>query len=182
MSTIDQLFSKAKAGDRSAENELFQYLSVRFRTIAKRRLGEDAAEDVAQAACVTVLEKYKNATFTDGFVQWAHGVLRNKVGNYYQGPKKRNQMESEINERQSSKRTELELDPVLKEDLRRCLEKILKKNQAYAEVLIWTYLGYKTEEICQKLSINPNNMYVMLNRCRKMLKSCLASGRVVDNV
>ncbi|NIO21904.1 MAG: hypothetical protein GTN76_14535, partial [Candidatus Aenigmarchaeota archaeon] len=82
---MDELLSKAREGDEKAERELFQYLFVRFKALAKRRIGEGEAEDIAQEACLTVLEKYKTQTFTKGFETWAYGVLKMKIGNYMQG-------------------------------------------------------------------------------------------------
>ena len=45
---MDQLFESARSGDEKAEQELFQYLFVRFRTLAERRIGKGEAEDIAQ--------------------------------------------------------------------------------------------------------------------------------------
>ena len=33
--------------------------------------------------------------------------------------------------------------------------------------------GLSTEEICKKLKLTPNNLWVILHRARKQLKSCL---------
>ena len=60
---MDQIFARAREGDEKAEQELFKYLFVRFKTLAERRIGKGEAEDIAQEACMTVLQKYKTETF-----------------------------------------------------------------------------------------------------------------------
>jgi RNA polymerase sigma-70 factor (ECF subfamily) len=36
--------------------------------------------------------------------------------------------------------------------------------------------GLSTEEICKQLKLTPNNLWVILHRARKQLKSCLESN------
>ena len=82
---MKQLLERALVGDKEAEKELFQYLFVRFKLFAKQKgRGVQDAEDIAQEACVTILEKYKSQSFTAGFEAWAYGVLRMKIGNFLQ--------------------------------------------------------------------------------------------------
>ena len=86
---MNQLVAKAKAGDKKAKNELFQYLFIRFNLFAKRKVREDKdAEDLAQEACMTIIEKYKTEKFTVNFQAWAYGVLKMKIGNYLQSKKR----------------------------------------------------------------------------------------------
>lgn len=176
---MNQLLTRAKEGDEKAENDLFQYLFVRFKTLAKRRIRGEAAEDIAQEACLTVLKKYKTETFTKGFETWAYGVLRMKIGNYLQGRRfkqKRFVPEPEI--QQTTKIASPEPDYILKKVLIDCLKKIMKRNPRYARVLNLVHQGYKTDEICQRLQIRPNNFYVILSRGRRMLRTCLETGRI----
>jgi DNA-directed RNA polymerase specialized sigma24 family protein len=84
-SILGSLLKRALAGDQGAEAELFQTLSLRFTAIAKRRIREkEAAEDIAQDACATILHKYKSESFTVSFAAWAFGVLWMKIGNHLQ--------------------------------------------------------------------------------------------------
>jgi DNA-directed RNA polymerase specialized sigma24 family protein len=43
----------------------------------------------------------------------------------------------------------------------------------HARILVMKYQGYRTAEICERMSITPNNLYVTLSRARAMLKACL---------
>lgn len=176
---MDRLLIRAKQGNEKAEKELFQCLLVRFKALAKRRIGKGEAEDIAQEACLTVLQKYKTETFTKGFEAWAYGVLRMKIGNYMQGlMKKQKEMTSELEADQTQKFTSTEPDYDLKRKLIDCLKKIIKRNRLYARVLNFIHQGYKSDEICQRLRIKANNFYVILNRGRRLLKTCLETGMV----
>jgi len=176
---MENLLAKAKQGDEKAEKELFQYLFVRFKAIAKRRIGEGEAEDIAQEASMTVLQKYKSETFTKGFEAWAYGILKMKIGNYIQGLMvKQKSFVPESDADQTQKCSSPESTYNLKRKLIDCMKKIIKLNPPYARVLNLIYQGYTANEISGKLKINQNHLYVMLNRGRGMLKSCLETGSI----
>ena len=170
---------KAREGDEKAERELFQYLFVRFSALAKRRIGKGEAEDVAQEACLTVLQKYKTETFTKGFEPWAYGVLKMKIGNYMQGlmvKQKGLAPESEADRATSASSPAPNYD--LKRKLIHCLKQIIKRNRLYARALNLIHQGYQAYEISQRLRVRPNNLYVILNRGRRLLKTCLETGAI----
>lgn len=176
---MDRLLARVKEGDGKAEKELFQYLFVRFKTLAKRRIGEGEAEDIAQEACLTVLQKYKTETFTKGFEAWAYGVLKMKVGNYIQGLLvKQKSLTPELEADQAPRFATLKPDYELKRKLVDCLKQISKRSRIYARILNFIQQGYKTDEICQRLQIKANNYYVILNRGRRMLRTCLETGTI----
>jgi RNA polymerase sigma factor (sigma-70 family) len=77
------LFLRARAGDRDAENALFERLDARIRALAKRRVwDEQAAEDIAQETLATAFEKFREAEMPRGLLPWVFTILHNKVGNY----------------------------------------------------------------------------------------------------
>ena len=171
---MDKLVQKAINGDKNAEKEIFDYLFVRFKYLAKRTVGESECEDLAQEACVTILEKYKNEKFSVSFTAWAYGVLKMKIGNYLQTRARRDDRESSID-----KNAPLEgpnSDPLIKKALIDCLKKIARAYKNYARVLNLAYQGYDTSAVCQRLNISPNHYYVTLNRGRSMLKGCIENG------
>jgi RNA polymerase sigma factor (sigma-70 family) len=175
---LAQLMRDAKAGDADAERNLYQLLFVRFTTIAKRTVGRDA-EDLAQEACLTVLEKYKTADFHKGAAAWAHQVLKNKIGNFIQGAMvKQKKTVSEDDEGTAEAVNPPIVDPLLKRDLLACLRRMTKKNPVYSRAMNYSFQGYSTEEVCKRLKIKPGNYFVILNRGREMMKNCLETGRV----
>ena len=178
--TLDSLAKAAKAGDETAQKELFDFLFVRFSQLTKRRTGvAEEAEDLAQEACITVLEKFKTETITKGFEQWAYGILRMKIGNYLQksGVRKR-VMASGVFIDQSPEIIRPSNNPNLYRRLKDCFQKIVKVSSQYARVLNLIYQGYKADEIGRRLNLTTGNVYVILNRGRSMLRSCLETGAV----
>ena len=81
---LDDLAAAALAGDGAAEKSLYRSLGERFLALAKRRVREDDAEDVAQEALAIVLAKQGARSPGQGILVWSLAVLRNVIGNYYQ--------------------------------------------------------------------------------------------------
>jgi RNA polymerase sigma factor (sigma-70 family) len=169
---MEELANKARSGDSAAEKQLFEKLLVRFQYLAKRKIGEEHSEDLAQEACMTVFEKYKDETFTVGFLPWAHGVLKMKIGNFLQKKQRMTGREQELNEEFSAAAPE-EVDPILRRSLIDCMRELAKTGAQYARILNLSFQGFSTEDICVRLGIKANNYYVILNRGRSKLRLCL---------
>ena len=175
------LLSKAKTGDKAAENHLFNLLHVRFSIVAQKRLGVQDAEDLVNDACITVLEKYRALPPETLFEPWAYRVLRNKIGSHLRDQslrKKTVDTTGRIEEYDNSAVTPV--DPVARMALIRCLRKLSRVYPRYARAVNLVNLGYNTEEICRKLHIKRNNLYVLLFRCRNWLNACLSNGIRAD--
>lgn len=181
MGQIDTLLHKALSGDKSAETELFGRLRDRFSYITKRYIRNTAeAEDVAQEACLTVFEKYKTEQFTVGFQAWACGVLRMKIGNYLQKRRtEKKRMATGIEKIASLESASVSCDPDLSRAMIACVKKLSRSNIRYARILLLVFNGYKTAEICAKLGVTPNVLYVSANRGRSLLKACLDGKEVM---
>ena len=173
---MEELVQKAISGDKKAEKEIFDYLFVRFKYLAKRTVGESDSEDLAQEACMTILEKYKNEEFSVSFTAWAYGVLKMKIGNYLQSGRRR--YDKEQSPDAGMEPVAPAQDPTLKKTLVDCLKKISRSYIKYARALNLAYQGYNTEAACSKLKMNPNHYYVTLNRGRSLLKSCIEEGGI----
>jgi RNA polymerase sigma factor (sigma-70 family) len=176
---VDDLIRRARDGDEKAEKELFQYLLVRFRAFASRRVGDDEADDVAQNACLAVLKKYRTETFTKGFQPWAYGVLKMEVRSYIRTRSDRaSRLDYRSDTEQMVRTPSVEGGYDLKVRLSNCLRKIVQRSRSYARVLNLIHQGFKSDEVCKRLSITPNNFYVILSRGRQMMKVCLKKGTV----
>lgn len=174
---IEVTLKKAMGGDKKAENEIFQKLSVSFRLIAGHKIKDrNIAEEIAQKACITVLEKYKNESFSVSFEAWAYGVLRMHMRNYFSSHTASKARIIPQDDLDIKVHSDHPVESDLEERLLTCLGKILRTNLNYARALNLVYQGYKTEEICDKLNINRDYLYVILNRARAMLLSCLNEG------
>jgi RNA polymerase sigma factor (sigma-70 family) len=89
---ISELLNRALTGDKTAENKLFSSLSARFLLIAQHRIGNPQkdsdeitrnAEDIVQETLEILFRDYKQVEFSAGFLQYAFGILRNKIGDYF---------------------------------------------------------------------------------------------------
>jgi RNA polymerase sigma factor (sigma-70 family) len=174
------LLARARAGDRGAEEQLFEVLRARLTTIAKRRVWEkEAADDVVQQACLTVLEKYKTEEFPSGFEVWANGVLRMKIGNYLQSKKtSEDRFHFGLDTEWISTYPAAEPCPDLEARLIDCLKKMVRVNPRYARVLSLSYQGYRSDEICGRMHVTRSNLHSILSRGRAALSKCLETGRL----
>jgi RNA polymerase sigma factor (sigma-70 family) len=169
---MNQIYEKAKNGDRSAEQALFSELFVRFRHFAARKVGEENVEEVVQRACVTVLEKYKTETFTVGFSAWAYGVLKMTIRRFYQNESRRQDKEMQLPDDYKLPSGDVP-HPMLQQYLLECIKWLAKSFQKYARILNLRYQGYSTSEICSKLGLNQDQYYVYVGRGRSKLRDCL---------
>jgi RNA polymerase sigma factor (sigma-70 family) len=178
--SMNRLLSRAKAGDRGAEEQLFQTLRARLSTITKRRVWEkEAAEDVVQQTCLTVLEKYKTEEFPAGFEAWVNGVLRMKIGNYLQSKKvSQERFEHGPTVEGISRFANVQPNPELEIRLADCMRKIVRVFPRYARVLSLSYQGYGAAEVCDRLRVTRSNLYSILSRSRSILNKCLEIGGV----
>jgi len=160
---INTLYIVAQKGDPAAEELLFKCLNARFRVFVRRRLwGMDDWEDVVQEALALVSAEYKQIRIKSSFAAWAYQVLRNKMLSYSQTKSRR------------AARTMSHI----RRRLLDCLHRIGSANRRYARILNFHYLGYSTEEICQRLNVRRENFYSVLSRARSMLEKCLAEGGI----
>ena len=173
-SSLEGLLKQARKGDKAAEDEIFRRLLVRFRYIAARRVGDEgAADDIAQAACMTVLERYQTQSFSVEFGAWTYGVLKMLIRKHFSRQTAERKRTGPMPGEGSGEAVANDCDPDVEIRLTRCLEKVAAANRRYARVLNLTYQGYPTEEICARIKVNRNHLYVLLNRARSMLWGCL---------
>ncbi len=171
---LSELFVNARNGEKNSEKVLFSFLFVRFTLLVKRTFTTPEAEDIAQDACVTILEKYEELADDCNYSAWAYKILRNKIGNHIQ---KRNTYNKHLTnhnkvEYLSDASTS---DPTLKYHIEVCLRKLLTANRRYFDILMMSVDGYDTDDICDKYDIKPGYLYVILNRCRTQLINCLST-------
>ncbi len=167
---MNELRLRALNGDLVAENELFSLLRVRFVLLAKRRVGERDAEDIAQDACVTIAEKFRSLSPDTNFAAWAFQVLRNKIGNRLQLRGRRDETDVEQCPDLAGPSSSAELEQSVME----CLRRVYQVNPSYARAINLVHLGYSVEDICRLLKVTRGNLYVLLSRGRTQLRKCLA--------
>ena len=130
-----------------------------------------------QDTLVTITGKYRGIDFEVSFAAWAYRILENKILEYY---RKKQCHESKFAQMSNtgSDSTLSEPDPTFQDKLVNCLKMINRANNRHARVLNLRYQGYTTGEICDRLEITRNSIYIALSRARSMLKLCLQRGDI----
>lgn len=172
---INEIFYKSLAGDQKAENQLFEHLTESFRLFTQQRIWDkNKAEEVSQDALMTVAKKYREVKVEKSFAAWAYRILENKMLDYIKSRDyKKNQPTCLIDDNYSY--LSWKFDPKLKMKLIKCFKKISEANNRFARILNLKYHGFSTGEICRKMDMTENSLYVSVTRARSMLKLCLDS-------
>lgn len=175
---INDLYREYRNGDAGAEHRLFEALDERFRRFAKQRVWDDIeVDDIIQSAMEVIAREFRSIEIKTSFTAWAYKVLENKMLNYFSSKKRERSRFEPLSEAGYQESINVQ-DPVLKSKLLKCLKKLNKINNRHARVLNMRYQGYDTEEICEKLGLSRNGVYILLSRARKMLESCLKTGEI----
>jgi RNA polymerase sigma-70 factor (ECF subfamily) len=170
------LFEQARKGNKTAENDLFKALTVRFQVLARKRIWDKQdAEEIAQDALTAVFANYRTTEIKLSFIAWAHKTLLHKILNYYRSKGRRDKIVS------TTDKLDLigpawEPNPLLEPKLKACLKKITTASPRYARILNYTFQGYSVDEICAAMNITAANCYTILSRSRSLLKRCLKEG------
>jgi RNA polymerase sigma factor (sigma-70 family) len=171
---INTLYSSAKKGDTAAEEELFRYLSDRFRYSIHRKVeNEHDAEELVQDALMTVLREYREIEITTSFAAWVFKIVDNKILNYW-GTRKRTRGRSVSLEDSDEQPAKSEANLDLKRQLLQCLKRLGDLKIRHARVIVLNSQGYSSDEICKRMSLTRNAFYLLLSRARTMLADCLA--------
>ena len=134
-------------------------------------------EEIVQDSLAVISEKYRQIEIEISFSAWAYRVLENKILEYYR--KKHGRENALARHGDMSLTPEAAIpEPTLKRQLLDCLEKLCHANIRQARVLNMHYQGYRIDEICSKLNLTRNNLYILLSRARSTLKKCLETGDI----
>ena len=176
--SINELYSSARSGDKSAEVELFKKLTDRFLVYAHHKVWNQAdAEDLAQAALTIVATEYREVHIETSFAAWAHKIMENRLLGYIQKQRreKGRKTSGDPDENLSESWTP---NPVLRMKLLGCLKKVGSVNRRYARILNLHRIGFNRSEVCEKLDLTIQQSYVLMSRARAMLKQCLDTGDI----
>jgi RNA polymerase sigma factor (sigma-70 family) len=175
---INQLHMNARHGDPALKERLFSELSVRFRTFALLRIwNEQDAEEIVQDALMAVANEYNDLKVHTSFSAWAYAVLNNRMLNYFKNKKRAVYQSAALLGEGECELTSPHPDHQLRIKLIDCFKKIRQSNLRYARVVALHYQGYTVNEICRRLEVKRDNLYMILSRARAMLKACLDGGK-----
>lgn len=175
---INYLHKNAENGDSAAEKELFENLSERFRLILQHKvMDKNDAEDILQDTLMMISSKYKTIEFTSSFSAWAHKVLTNNILHYYRSKGLKDKRFIELDHSEIA-RLSWNPDPNVEMRLLDCLKQLNRVNRRHARILNLHFQGYSKDNICKKLNLSQNNIYLVLYRARSMLRLCLDKGEI----
>ncbi|MEZ5359798.1 MAG: RNA polymerase sigma factor [Candidatus Zixiibacteriota bacterium] len=166
---------QAAQGDKKSEDLLFSHLFDRFYCLAKLRVWGNDAEDIAQDACLTIIEKLRaGGEIPTHFAAWAYSILRNKIGNYYQRTEVRSR-DTEFRSESTSPEAQASFQPrpEFTMALEACMKELIQANRRYARVVNLVFQGFDVAEVSRKLQTPISNIYNILARGRRLLKHCL---------
>lgn len=170
---INALYDALQNGDKTAEEQLFSLLTVRFRILANYRIwNEKDAEDITQEALAVVAREYRSLEVSVSFAAWACKVLDNRILSYI---KTRQREMTSIDDDPPERNTP---DPEFKIRLLDCVQKVRRANIRYGRAVLLHYQGYTTAEICKRMDVTTKNYYMILSRARAMLRRCLETGGI----
>ena len=176
--TINDLYSLARDGSPGSEDKLFHGLGESFHIFVQQRIwNREDCEEIVQETLAAIAAKYREINFEISFAAWAYKVLENKILHYYRTKRCRESKFTpgdDEQERAASPAT----NPDLKRRLLDCLRKISGVNRRHARILNFCYQGFSTDEVCERLGVSRNNVYILLSRARSMLKLCLNEGDI----
>lgn len=175
---INDLYEELVGSEGADENRLFSALSERFLLFIEHKLLERAdAEEIVQNAMLVISAKYRQTRFEISFSAWAHGVLQKELLRHYKKKGIRRKY-FEPNPPEQSLGFYEDIDPGILSRLKKCIRQLCLVNARYARVLNLSHLGFSSDEISRKLGVTKNNLYVLLNRGRSLLKDCLEKGDI----
>nr|MBN2278293.1 RNA polymerase sigma factor [candidate division Zixibacteria bacterium] len=175
---MKHLWKMAVDGDARAEKELFEILRERFRVIAGLILRKEDAEDIAHETCLSVHENYKSLGYPYEYNAWAQKILKNKMATFLKRKQMINKLIApEIDGDVYIGDSNIAPNPDILRILLKCLGKVMKLNRRYARALNLVQQGYNTEEICDRMQITRDNLYVILWRARNLLNDCIFEGK-----
>lgn len=144
--------------------------------VQQRIWNRQDGEEIVQDTLMTIKDKYGNMHFETSFAAWAYKVLENKILYFLRS--KRYHENKYLRVPDYNQPHQVFSDPVFKRQLLDCLKKVSVKNIRQARILNMHYQGYSTDEICDKMKLTRNSLYIHLSRARSMLKFCLEKGDI----
>ncbi len=174
---INSLYEMVRKGSKDAEERLFSELFESFSIFVQQRIwNKQDCEEIVQESLVAIKDKYTSIEFEKSFAAWAYRVLENKILHFLRS--KRYHESRYLQDSEYHPSMQIRPDPDFKRRLLNCLKLISIKNIRCARVLNMHYQGFSVSEICDKLRLTRNSMYILLSRARSLLKLCLEKGEI----
>ena len=181
-----ELINSALSGDKLAENKLFTNLHARFLSVAQHRIWNPQkdsseinrnAEDIVQETLEVIFKNYKQVKFSAGFLQYAFGVLRNKIGDYFRKQRKEDTVKIPLDGNDFSDDENLDNNIYASELRESILSSISKLGLESQKIILALMEGYTAGGMIGMLGNLPRGtLDSKLFRVRRQLKNLLKKG------
>ncbi len=173
---LDTLLAQARLGNEQSREMLFDFLRSRLLVLARYRVSE-AAEDVVHESLIIVHNHFSEFAALQGLLAFAHQVLRNKIGNIYQGRSREQHKRVEMEDvSEAGYHADPEMEAAeLERIIRRAIDKLGEKRPQCQSILWSLFHGFEPNEISDRLEITKSKLKVQTFRCRAALKEILVS-------
>lgn len=168
---LNSFFILAKQGHEESKETVFTFLRMRLLALARYRVPE-TAEDTVQETLIIVHNHFSEFEAMEGLLAFTNKVLRNKIGNVYQGRTRQKHVELEDAELKYDIDNDLEageLDRILRESI----AKLGETNPGCRDILSCLYHGFDPDDISKTLGITKSKLKVRTFRCRGALKDLI---------
>jgi len=147
-------------------------LQERIAYVARRRVPENAVQDIVQETLLVLLNKLPELDSGRDILAYTFRILRRVIGNYYQ-------TEKTLRKHFQPQTFEPAAHPFEKLDSEIYLDQILEKcrqvNGDYSKIIKMVRDGYSIEEIAVETGCSSNQaLYNRIHRSRRLLKKIIA--------
>ena len=168
---LEIVFDTAKHGDEQSRERLFAFVRSRLLLLARYRVPE-AAEDIVHDSLLVIHRDLAEVATLGGLLAFSHQVLRNKIGNVYQGRYRQKHVDlddAELPYSFDGKSDANELERIMQ----RSIAKLGESRPVCRAILSALYDGFDPGEISERLGISKSNLKVRTFRCRQALRDLL---------
>ena len=168
---LNGFFVRARQGHEESKDAIFAFLRSRLLALARYRVPE-TAEDTVQETLIVVHNHFSEFVAMEGLLAFTNKVLRNKIGNVYQGRSRQKHVELEDAELRYDIDDDLEageLDRILRESI----NKLGETNPGCRDILSCLYHGFDPDDISNSLGIPKSKLKVRTFRCRGALRDLI---------
>ena len=169
--SLESAFVEARGGRDDSKEEIFAFLRSKLLVPARHRVPE-AAEDIVHESLIVVHRRFSEFEALEGLLAFTHQVLRNKIGNVYQGRtrhKVQTVEETTLQYPETEEAQSVELEEILKQSI----DKLGEKFPICRNILVSLYEGLEPGEISDQLGIPKSKLKVRTFRCRQALRDLL---------
>ena len=155
-----------------------RYREMMLRYTQYRVRDREIAEDIVQVTLLAGLQAKSSFLGNSTEKSWLFGILRNKIMDHFREVKKNRTYELLPKDGKNPLDPEKAIEnKQLAQMISSCLNILSDK---FRNVIILKEIEcLSTQEICNELDINPNNLRVLLHRARKQLKKILELNQLV---